>query len=90
MAPGNPTARNPPSEDELDDILNGIIDGEDLFDTSNRPPQEEPQAQRKPTNKAANLGIDEEIKIEKKRAPIPKLDEDRCVNLASSGQNHVV
>lgn len=61
-----------PSDDELDDILNGIVDGQDAFDTS-----EKPQADKgkKAGGKDDTLGLDEEIKVVKKRQPIPKLDE---------------
>jgi replication fork protection complex subunit Csm3/Swi3 len=78
MASATPAAYDIPSGDELDDILNGIIDGEDVFDTSNIRPQS--GAQENTTSAAnASLGIDEEIKVVKKRQPIPKLDEDRSV-----------
>jgi replication fork protection complex subunit Csm3/Swi3 len=64
-----------PSGDELDDILNGI-DNEELFDMSNIQPQLPPQ-QARGTKADADIGIDEEIKVVKKRKPVPKLDEER-------------
>jgi replication fork protection complex subunit Csm3/Swi3 len=84
MAPAAPTTHSAPSDDELDYILNEVIDGRDTFDTSNIQPQTETQDSRRPagTNTDANLGIDEEIKIEKKRQPIPKLDVERLLSPA--------
>lgn len=73
MAPTNPPLT---SDDELDDILNGIAAearGSDQVQS-----QTEPQNSRA-TNKNtdAGLGIDEEIVVTKKRIPIPKLDDVR-------------
>lgn len=82
MAPASPTPRNEPTEDELDSILNGIIDGENVFDTSNIQPDSAPSEQRKAQAMDSGLGIEEEIKIVKKRQPIPKLDEDRLLSAA--------
>ncbi|KAF2178873.1 Swi3-domain-containing protein [Zopfia rhizophila CBS 207.26] len=82
MAPANPATNNIPSDDDLDDILNGIVDGEDVFDTSNIQPRQESEKQQKTATANAALGIDEEIKIVKKRQPIPKLDENRLLSAA--------
>ncbi|KAF2687447.1 hypothetical protein K458DRAFT_415704 [Lentithecium fluviatile CBS 122367] len=80
MAPADPPTRDIPSDDELDAILNGTLDGQDIFDTSNfQTPTQAPQPQ-KPAGDDAGLGIDEEIKIVKKRQPIPKLDENRLLS----------
>ncbi|KAF2653255.1 Swi3-domain-containing protein [Lophiostoma macrostomum CBS 122681] len=68
-----------PADDELDDILNGIVDGENVFDASQIRPQTQPQAQQKKSSDT-NLGIDEEIKIVKQRRPIPKLDDNRLLS----------
>ncbi|ORY02929.1 replication fork protection component Swi3-domain-containing protein [Clohesyomyces aquaticus] len=81
MAAANPPS-NAPTEDELDDLLNGIEDGQDLFDTSNIRPRQEAEIGQKPATTDAGLGIDEEIKIVKKRQPVPKLDENRLLSSA--------
>jgi hypothetical protein len=81
MASAKSAIRDIPSDDELDDILNGIVDGEDVFDTSNIQPRQEQDKQQNPDTATAGLGIDEEIKIIKKRQPIPKLDENRSIYL---------
>ncbi|KAH7139271.1 chromosome segregation in meiosis protein 3 [Dendryphion nanum] len=80
MALANPTHQdNIPSDDELDDILNGIIDGKDVFDTSEQPQT----SSEKPVGvKDDALGLDEEIKIVKKRQPIPKLDDNLLLSAA--------
>src|SRR3954468_15170522 len=57
MAPTSPTPRNEPTEDELDSILNGIIDGENVFDTSNIQPDSAPSEQRKAQAMDSGLGI---------------------------------
>ena len=67
-----------PSDDELDDILNGIVEGKNVFDASDIRPQTQPQTQQKKSGDA-DLGVDEEIKIVKQRRPIPKLDDNRSV-----------
>lgn len=81
-------ARRPsaPPGDELDDIFNYAANMDDVFrdvDTNMRPSAREdnPSQARNTshTNNADSLGIDEQIKVTKKRAPIPKLDEGRCV-----------
>lgn len=80
MAPTSPSARNNGSDDELDDILNGMINGDDPFDTSNIRPQQPQQEQQTSANIDANLGLDEEITVEKKRRPQPKLDVPRLIS----------
>lgn len=79
MAPANPQARNIHSDDELDDILNGIVEGRDIAPTSDLTAQTD-----RPSNKKSDvtgaLGIDEEIIITKKRVPIPKLDDQRLLS----------
>ncbi|KAF2473141.1 Swi3-domain-containing protein [Lindgomyces ingoldianus] len=72
---------NVPTADELDDILNGIINGEDAFDTSNIQPRQEVESRPKAAATDSGLGIDEEIKIVKKRQPIPKLDDNRLLSV---------
>lgn len=80
----SPPVHNQPAEDELDEILNSIIDGQDSLDVGNVQPQNESQNHQNPSTANANLGIDEEVTIVKKRQPIPKLDEDRCASAVAS------
>jgi replication fork protection complex subunit Csm3/Swi3 len=79
MASADSPTNDIPPEDELDAILNGTLDGQDIFDTTNIQAQVQTSNSRKPTADSG-LGIDEEIKIVKKRQPIPKLDEDRLLS----------
>lgn len=66
---------NPPptSDDELDDILNGIA-AEGGY-VQSQPEHSKNKATNNNTD--ATLGIDEEIVVTKKRIPIPKLDDVR-------------
>ena len=79
MAPLSPTTHNITDNDELDDILNGIVEGRDIPDASNA--QTQPLSTgTKNGNRAEALGVDEEIIISKKRAPAPKLDDHRLLS----------
>lgn len=79
MAPMSPATHNDFSEDELDQILHDIIDDPDLSDKTKSQTSANSQNQRSSENATADLGIDEELKLEKKtRQPIPKLDDNRC------------
>ena len=80
MAPADPPTRDIPSDDELDAILNGTLGGQDIFDTTNVQAQERTSKPQKQGANDAGLGIDEEIKVVKKRQPIPKLNEDRLLS----------
>ncbi|EAT84515.1 chromosome segregation in meiosis protein 3 [Parastagonospora nodorum] len=74
-----PSRANTPSDDELDNILNGITEGRDISGTqaeSTRPAY----ASKGSGNAGDGLGIDEEIIITKKRIPIPKLDDNRLLS----------
>lgn len=87
MAPTDIGARNIPV-DELDDSLFDY-DVRDVFrdvDTNmDVPAVQKPATRADGKENGAGLGIDEEIKVTKKRAPIPKLDENRFVpNKAAS------
>ncbi|CAI6340289.1 unnamed protein product [Periconia digitata] len=74
MAPIDPPNHNIPSDDDLDAILNGTLDGKDIFDTSNIEAQSSlPTANKKLTGDDV-LGLEEEIKVTKTKQPIPKLD----------------
>ncbi len=68
-----------PSDDELDDILNGIAQGRDIPSPDEHQLQVEHTSSKK-TNAAGTLGIDEEIIITKKRIPIPKLNDERLLS----------
>lgn len=67
--------------DDLDDLFNYNVD-HDLFkevDTNMDVAREQPIASRPKDLAGSGLGLDEEIKVTKKRAPIAKLDESRFV-----------
>lgn len=87
MAPTSPPPNDIPDDDELDAILNGTLDGQDIFDLSNLEPQPQTQAQSQPAGRGGEdtdlgLGLDTEIKVQKKRAPIPKLDDNLLLSPA--------
>jgi len=76
----SPPRAQPPTAagDELDDLFN--YDVEDNQDAVNGGVINAPRlAPRGDTVGGGDLGIDEEIKVRKPRAPIAKLDEDRRV-----------
>jgi replication fork protection complex subunit Csm3/Swi3 len=72
-------ARKTPSDDELDNILNGLAEGRDVSDTENAQTQSNFASKRSGAG-GDGLGIDEEIIITKKRIPIPKLDDNRLLS----------
>jgi replication fork protection complex subunit Csm3/Swi3 len=81
MAPASPQAHNIPTDDELDDILNGIVEGRDVPSASTNDGQSRSNwATKGPGTAGDGLGIDEEIIITKKRIPIPKLDDNRLLS----------
>ena len=69
--------------DELDDLFDYDVNVDDVFrraeEDANRQVAGEQAARKKP----ADLGIEEEIQVVKKRAPIAKLDDERFVLLTS-------
>ena len=79
MAATDIGARNVPPADDLDDLFDYDI-GDVFRDVDINM---DVSARQKPVEKAyggengAGLGIDEEIKVTRKRAPVPKLDENR-------------
>lgn len=79
MAPLSPATRNITDNDELDDILNGIVEGRDTPDTNDAPTQPQTTSM-KSSLRAEGLGVDEEIIITKKRLPVPKLDDHRLLS----------
>ncbi|KAJ4349709.1 chromosome segregation in meiosis- protein [Didymosphaeria variabile] len=80
MAAASPPNNDIPDDDELDAILNGTLNGQDIFDVSNTELQTLPLARQRPAEEDSGLGIDEEIKVVKKRQPIPKLDDNRLLS----------
>ena len=75
------TRNAPPVNDDLDDLFNYDVDN-DLFkevDTNMDVAREQPIASRSKDLAGSGLGLEKEIKVTKKRAPIPKLDESRLV-----------
>jgi hypothetical protein len=79
MAPANPTTRDYQSDDELDAILNGELEIEDISATNNNQLNQNTQEQQKKTEA---LGLDKAIDVDqvKKRLPVPKLDDARFVD----------
>lgn len=76
MANDSPTR----SVTDADELLNGTRDGNDIFDTSNIVAQSQNSRLQNAGEEGARLDIDEEIKIVKKRQPIPKLDDNRLLS----------
>ncbi|PVI06161.1 Swi3-domain-containing protein [Periconia macrospinosa] len=80
MAAMDPSNDDIPADDELDAILNGTLNGEDIFDTSNIDAQLQAQPSQPPVSKKVPgddvLGLEEEIKVTKKKLPIPKLNNE--------------
>lgn len=69
-----------PSIDEADDLFDYDIDMQEAFRDANvamSVSNLEPTGLSKSKNVDLGLGIDEEIKVTKKRRPVPKLDENR-------------
>ena len=80
MAPTDVGVRNVPPIDDLDDSLFDY-DVDDVFrdvDTNmDVLAVPKPAVAADGKENGAGLGIDEEIKVAKKRSPVPKLDENR-------------
>lgn len=74
-------SRHVPEDDELDDILNGIVEGRDVPSKTSTQPVTQP-LYNGPSKGGDSLGLDEEIVVTKKRIPIPKLDEHRLLSHA--------
>ena len=73
-----------PANDELDDLFDYNVNLDDVFrdvDTNMRAPEQPPKPSKAKNNSKSrhvdSLGIDEAVKVEKKRAPVAKLDEAR-------------
>ena len=66
--------------DDLDDLFNYDVSMDDVFKDSNASdaaPKDQSELRRRNSDNGAGLGLDEEIKITKRRQPIAKLDEAR-------------
>ena len=71
-----------PAYDELDDILAGIAKGGENDTTIDNELDAPPAVRNQGLNsRGADLGVDEDIIITKKRAPIPKLDDHRLLSV---------
>ncbi|KAI4283004.1 MAG: hypothetical protein L6R38_002488 [Xanthoria sp. 2 TBL-2021] len=85
MAPvGPPNGPDPPAE-EMDDMFDYTVDMQDVFrdvDVNMDAPSESQAAQLKPKDGGDVLGLDEEVKVTRKRQPVAKLDEDRLLSQA--------
>ncbi|KAL8812284.1 MAG: hypothetical protein Q9200_001135 [Gallowayella weberi] len=85
MAPTAPLPGTGPSADGLDDLFDYHVNLDDVFrdvDVNMDVPGRKQSAQPTPRDDGRELGIDEEVKITKKRKPVPKLDEDRLLSQA--------
>ncbi|KAK4993607.1 chromosome segregation in meiosis-related protein [Elasticomyces elasticus] len=81
--PSYPEAAPAANRDELDDLFNYDAGIDDIFkNLNNETNPEAVNSGRKGNNADAGLGIDEEIKITKRRAPVAKLDESRLLSQA--------
>lgn len=71
---------NPPINDDLDNVFNYDVDN-DLFKDVDISMDVAPKPTTGQNNEkglfSGGLGLDEEIKVRKKRAPVAKLDENR-------------
>lgn len=83
--PGNTTVR---PRDELDDLFDYDVDLGGVFgevDTNmDLPVKQASSSKAGAKDNSIGLGIDEEIKIAKRRRPVAKLDKDRCAALLVS------
>ncbi len=71
-----------PSADKMDAIIDSTVDMQDVFrddDINMDAPIEPPAAQPKTKDDGDMLGLEEEVKVTRKRQPVAKLDEDRLV-----------
>ncbi|KAL8834031.1 MAG: hypothetical protein Q9170_003962 [Blastenia crenularia] len=79
-----PQSSDPP-EDGSDDLFDYNVNIQEIFrdvDITMDAPGPKPAAVSKSKNDSIGLGIDEEIKVTKKRQPVPKLDENRLLSQA--------
>ena len=92
MAAVDVGARNVPPvpiADDLDDLFNYDVDVFRDVDTNiDVSIHKKPAAAADGKSNATGLGIDEEIKVTKKRAPVPKLDENRFSTIHPTTVSH--
>lgn len=84
MPPDMSTNGPGPANDDLDDLFDYNVNMDDVFRDANVSMNVEDKAQDaqpKSKDKGLGLGIDEEIKVTKKRQPVPKLDDNRSCPL---------
>lgn len=90
MAPIVPSSGGDAPADDLDNLFDYHVDLENVFrdvDVNMDMPGGKQSAQSEPKVNRPELGIDEEVKITRKRQPVPKLDEDRwALSLAEPTQ----
>ncbi len=80
MAPVGPSTAPDPATEEMDDMFDYTVDMQDMFRDVNvnmDAPSERQAANLKPKNGRDVLGLDEEVKVTRKRQPVAKLDEER-------------
>lgn len=83
MAAVDVGSRNAPPAptDDLDDLFDYDVPN-DIFEDVEQDMEAPVKPAKGPfgsgSGSAGGLGLDEEVKVTKKRAPIPKLDEERC------------
>ena len=72
-----------PAADDLDALFNNDVANvlEDVDNSANNAIHSRSAGRQNGIENSAGLGIDEEIKVTKKRAPVAKLDEQRWVSL---------
>lgn len=77
MVPNPPTRVETAQPDELDDLFNYDPGMDDVFKEASGATEDTTTSTKDIANGPTGLGIDEEVKITKKRQPIAKLDETR-------------
>ncbi|MCJ1477211.1 chromosome segregation in meiosis- protein [Lambiella insularis] len=80
--PGTTTNAQATGVDDLDDLFNYDVDPDHASYNPQRSPDAPAPGQSPSRAKPADLGIDEEIQVAKKRKPIAKLDENRLLSQA--------
>ncbi|CAO1598576.1 chromosome segregation in meiosis-related protein [Xanthoria calcicola] len=84
MAPVGPSTAPEPVAEEMDDIFDYTVD-QDVFrdvDVNMDAPSERQAAHLKPKDGRDVLGLDEEVKVTRKRQPVARLDEERLLSQA--------
>ena len=82
--------RNIPPIDDIDDSLFNYDVGDAFRDVDTSMDVslgQKPAIRTDGKKNGANLGIDEEIKVTKKRVPVPKLDENRFAPIEAAAVN---